>query len=89
MPFGRKHFGKPTPAKVGFTVTLISVIAAAVQSWVMTADFIPSYWAKIISGVLGLIILVSNAIKPFFGVAIDTKTVPADRVTEIETKPDK
>lgn len=85
--FGRKQFGRPTPANIGFTITLFSGIAGIVQTWMGTASYIPNGVSNVLISILGLLIAIANFLRPFFGVPIDTKTVPSEQVTEIELKP--
>lgn len=86
IKFGRQQLGKPTPANIGFAVTIINVIAGAVQVWMMSAKFIPAHVSEVIGGFLGLVILLSNALKPFFGAHITEDTVPVEEVREVETE---
>lgn len=87
--FGRRQIGKPTPASIAFKITVISVIAPAIQIWLATATYIPNKWSNIIGSLLGLVILISNALKPLFGVEIKSNEVPIEKVKEIEDKPTK
>ncbi len=87
VKFGRQQWGKPTPAKIGFIVMLVSAIAGGLQLWMGTASYIPTKISEILQSILGLIIMLANILRPFFGVPVDSKTVPADKVTEIETDP--
>lgn len=88
--FGRKQIGNPTPASIGFKITVISVLASAVQMWINSnmAAFIPLKLAAVLGSILSLIIFISNALKPLFGVPIDTKMVDAKDVTAVEDKPE-
>lgn len=89
--FGRKQIGNPTPAKIGFAVLLISAIGGGIQVWLGTAGYIPSKVSEVLQSILGLIIMLSNILRPFFGVNLPTSTdsVPVENVTEVETDPDK
>lgn len=86
--FGRKQIGKPTPASIGFKIMVISVVAPVIQVWLGTASYIPNNISNILISILALIIALSNALRPLFGVDIETKNVPSDSVTEVEDKPD-
>lgn len=85
--FGRKQLGKPVPASIAFNVMLISAISAVIQAWLLTATYIPNNISNIISSLLALVIAVSNAILPFYGVNVSSDTVPTDQVKSIEDKP--
>lgn len=85
--FGRQQIGKPTPASIGFKIMVISVVAPTLQIWMGTASYIPNFISNIIISVLALIIALSNALKPLFGVDVPEKTVPAADVKEVEDKP--
>lgn len=89
--FGRKQIGNPTPTSIGFKITVISVIASAIQMWMNSnmAAFIPLRLTAILGSILSLVIFISNALKPLFGVPVDTKTVDTKDVTGIEDKPTK
>lgn len=86
VKFGRRQFGKPTPAKIGFAILIINVVASALQVWMGTASYIPSKTSEVLMSILGLIILLSNALKPFFGTSIPEEYVPTEKVTEVETE---
>ena len=88
IQFGRQQFGKPTPASVGFTLSIIQACCAALIVWLGSPNPIPSNICHTIASFLGLIVLMCIAIKPFFGVDIPGKTVPTEQVTEVETKTD-
>lgn len=85
IKFGRDQIKNPTPHTVAFNVTVISIVAGVIQMWLSTAGFIPSKTSEIIQSFLGLIVALSNALKPLFGVAVSGK-VPADQVEVIDDK---
>lgn len=90
MPFkfGRQQIGKPTPASIGFKIMIISVVAPVIQVWLGTASYIPNTVSNIIISILALIIALSNALKPLFGVDIPKdEVVPVQDVKEVEDKP--
>ena len=84
--FGSKQIGNPTPANIARIVDMYSAIAAAVIAWLGTVDFMSSYKVKVIGSILGLGILICQALKPFFGVQITSSKVPAEDVTAMEVK---
>ncbi len=86
--FGRQQIGKPTPASIAFKITVISIVFPVVIIWLGTASYIPNSWSNIISSILSLLVAVANALKPLFGVAVDSKSVPTEDVKEVEDKKD-
>ena len=85
MPFGLKQISNPTPTNVNTLVRVITIISGTLMAWMQTAAFIPSNVQAPISSILGLIIALSNGLAPLFGVEVNSKTVPTDQVTAIET----
>ncbi len=87
IKFGRQQFGNPTPAKINFWNGIISTAAPALSLWVNGVDntIIGPHTSSVITSVCSLIMLVSNLLRPFFGAQISGGSVPADKVTAIET----
>lgn len=85
--FGRRQIGQPTPASVGFKIMVVSIVAPVIQVWLGTAGYIPNNVSNIIVSILALIIALSNALKPLFGVEIPESSVPSKDVKEVEDKP--
>ena len=85
VKFGRKQLKNPTPANVGATINVITVIVGIVIGWLGTVTWIPAPYLGPTLSILGLILAILNGIKPFFGVEILSKTVSTDNVTAIET----
>jgi hypothetical protein len=84
--FGIKHFNLPTPANISRAVTILSVLLPVFLLWVNSDDNLFSeHTAKVINSLGVLIIGLTNAAKPFFGVVITQPTVPATDVTAIKT----
>lgn len=67
IKFGLSNTAYPTPKFVSTIINVVSAIAGAIVAWLQTVDFIADNTVKIVSGICGLIIMVSLAIKPFFG----------------------
>lgn len=88
MAFGKNQLKNPTPANTSLIIDIISAVSGVLVSWLLTVNFIPNNISNIIGSILGLVILVVQAIKPFFGVKITGNSVPADKVTGME-QPDK
>lgn len=86
--FGRQQIGKPTPASIGFKITIISIVCPVIIIWLGTASYIPNKWSNIFSSLLSLLVALANALKPLFGVSVEAKTVPTEEVKEVEDKPE-
>lgn len=86
MAFGKNQFNNPTPANVNNIVSAISAIAGVIVAWLQTANFIPETAKEVASGILGLIIGLSQVVRPFFGVEVTSTTVPSEQVKSIDTK---
>ncbi len=84
--FGRQQIGKPTPASIGFKITVISVVCPVIVIWLGTASYIPNQWSNILGSILSLFVAVANALKPLFGVAVEESTIPTKDVKEVEDK---
>ncbi len=85
--FGRQQLGKPTPASIGFKITIISVICPVIILWLTTATYIPNIVSNITSSILSLIVALANVLKPFFGVNVEENSIPTEDVKEVEDKP--
>lgn len=86
MAFGTSQIKNPTPTGVNVNVGIVSGVAGVVIAWLQTATFIPDNVSEIISGILGLIIGISQVLRPMFGIKV-SGDVPAEKVTAIDTEP--
>ncbi len=84
VKFGRSQLKNPTPTIVGDIVQVTNIIASSVIVWITTATFISAKWSSIIQGIFGLILLITNGLKPLFGVPNDGGKIDIDKVTEME-----
>lgn len=82
--FGTKQLKNPTPSRVGNVIQVFTVIAACVLAWIGTASFIPANVSTVLQSILGLLIGISNGIKPFFGVKTEDENVPVENVTQMD-----
>ncbi len=89
VKFGTKQIGKPTPANVNLWVRVFTVAGAIFMAWMATASVMGPHTKDIINQILGLLLGLANGLAPLFGVEIQSKTVPTDQVTSIETKKDE
>ncbi len=84
IQFGRKQLKQPTPTSVGNIIQVFTIIASVILAWIGTASFIPAQESSIIQSILGLLIGISNGIKPFFGVKPTGESVAAENVTQMD-----
>lgn len=82
--FGTKQLKNPTPSKVGNIIQVFTVIASLILAWVGTASFIPAYESSIIQSILGLLVGISNGVKPFFGVKPIGESVDVENVSQMD-----
>jgi len=87
IKFGRKQLDNPTPRGVAFNLNIVMAICTAASSWLSSTPYIPAKPSTIASSILGLVVLLCMAIKPFYGVETTEKTVPVKDVSEMEVKP--
>lgn len=85
MAFGTKQLNNPTPASINNISGAITAFLTAILTWLQTVDFIPSNAVKIITGICGGLILIMNALRPFFGHEV-TGNVPSEAVTAVDTE---
>lgn len=85
MAFGTKQWNNPTPASANNSVGAISAIGGVLIAYLQTANYIPGNIVDIVTGIIGLVIALSQAVRPFFGVHIESEVVPTDQVTAIDT----
>ena len=84
VKFGTNQLGNPTPSRIGMGLDIFTGVAGCVIAWLTTAAFIPSTVSNVLSSILGLLIGISQVIKPFFGVQTTRKNVSVDDVTEMK-----
>lgn len=89
MRFGFNQKDNPTPASIERACKIVSIVGVALTTWLQTVDFMPDKYIKVASSLIGLAVILSNALAPFFGHEITTDTVPAAEVTGIEEKQEK
>lgn len=84
MKFGTQQLNQPTPRNVGRTFKIIIAINSAITVWMGTADYIPSFTAKVVGSILSLVTLLCVSLEPFFGVQTNQKNIPIEQVSEME-----
>jgi len=84
VKFGKAMLHQPTPSRHSNVIDLTSAISGVLVTWLTTATYIPNHISNIISSILGLIILLVQASKPFIGVVGLPHDVPTEDVVEIK-----
>lgn len=84
IQFGTKQLKNPTPSSVGNVIQVFTVVAACVLAWIGTANFIPANLSSVIQSILGLLIGISNGLKPFFGVQTNDNKVDIENVSAMD-----
>lgn len=86
IKFGTSQVSNPTPSKINLWVRVFTVAAGVFMGWMATASLMGPNTKDILNSILGLLIGLVNGIAPLFGIEINTRTVPSDKVTAIDTK---
>ncbi len=87
VKFGMAQLDNPTPSNRSKPIDMFCAVAGVLIAWTTTAGFIPSEVSNVIASILGLLIGVGQAIKPFFGVVTRQQEVPSEDVSTMDTKP--
>jgi len=85
--FGKKQLNNPTPSGISAIIDISSAICGVLVAWVSTASFIPNEVGNIITSILGLMIGITLAIKPFFGIKTTSKMVNIKNVSSMDDEP--
>ncbi len=89
ITFGKRSLGRPTPTSTSMAIDVISAGCGVIITWLTTAAYIPSNVSNIIASILGLIILLSQVVKPLFGVRTSATDIPIEDVGAMDAnKPD-
>lgn len=72
--FGKSELRNKTPQGVSAVIDITTAVCGGLVTWLQSTDLVPVKPSSIISSLLGLIIIVAQAIKPFFGEKI--KPIP-------------
>lgn len=84
VKFGTNQISNPTPTKLSRGVLIFTVVASVVVAWIPTASFITAASGTVVQSILGLIVALINALKPFFGVQVEAGIIPTENVTEAQ-----
>lgn len=85
IKFGTDQTSNPTPRGVARLFKIIIAVNSAVTIWLATADYIPSYTAKVFGSILSLITLLCVALEPFFGVQTSQRRVDIEDVSQMKS----
>ena len=88
IKFGIKQLKQPTPANWSNGINIFTIVASTILVWIGTPNFIPLGLSSVIQSILGLLIGISNALKPFIGVRITQKEIPIESVKVVEVPKD-
>lgn len=86
VQFGPKQLAKPTPRNVDLFVKVFAAFSLVTIGFVNTTDLISDHMAHIISGILGYLNTLTIAVAPLFGIDIDQKKVPVEKVEVMDNK---
>lgn len=84
--FGTDQLRNPVPSKLAAGINIFTIITGCVIAWLGTANFVPAHLSTILQSVLGLLLTIANALKPFFGVETDQKRVPINEVSGMDVR---
>lgn len=89
MGFGLTQISNPTPSIINLWARVITVVCGVFLAWMSTNDIVTPYWNHLLSGILGLVLALTNGLAPLFGVQISQSNVPTENVTAIDTDKQK
>lgn len=67
MAFGLNQLGNTTPKHITNYIAVLSAICSGIIAWLQTVDFISEHSIKVITGICSLVIVLAQAVRPFFG----------------------
>lgn len=85
VKFGLSSFNKPMPAKTTRNLSVLAFIFSTLNTWLMTAQFIPAALSSVLQGLSGLGAMLCLGLIPFFSVETSQKTVPIGEVSAMES----
>lgn len=88
VSFGMNQRLNPTPQNIILWTRIISIVAGVLMVWMPTASYIPHGFQDVATSLCGLIIALTNALAPLFGVQVTSKEIATSEVTAVETKTD-
>jgi hypothetical protein len=89
IKFGTGQVNNPTPSGINKWVRVFTVVAGAFIAWMATTNLMGPITKTEVAGIVGLAMGIVNGLAPLFGVDVPTNSVPTDRVTAIDTKPEE
>lgn len=88
VKFGTSQVNNPTPSGINLWVRVFTVVSGAFITWMAMTNLMGPNTKVEVAGVIGTITTIINGLAPFFGVDIQSRSVPTDKVTAIDTKPE-
>lgn len=88
VKFGTSQVNNPTPSGINLWVRVFTVVAGAFIAWMATTNLMGPVTKSEVAGAIGLAMGIVNGIAPLFGVDVQSRSVPTDKVTAIDTKPE-
>lgn len=85
IQFNRAQLSNPTPAGLNRSIRIATIVLTIVMAWMPTNNIVPHHVQDILTPVFALLLAIANGIAPFFGVEINSKTVPIEDVTAMES----
>lgn len=85
MPFGLSQRKKPTPERVTIIIDVVCSCMAGFIGWSATNDIMNAKLENVLTASFALLIIVIPRLKPLWGVDVQSKTVPVEKVTGIDT----
>lgn len=84
IKFGMKSLQRPTPRNVGMIIDAFCGLSGVVSTWMVSAWYIPKTASDITASILGLLIAMSQIIKPYFGITTTKESVPIGDVGSMD-----
>lgn len=85
IKFGARQIRNPTPANFERFVKIFIGLTGLFMAWMPTNNIVPHHFQDVITPVNNLLNSVFIFLLPYFGVKVDSPTVPVEDVTVIET----
>lgn len=82
----QKAFNSPTPAGLNLWIKVITVIAVAFLGWLTTATIMGPHSKDVVTQITSLVVVMLNAVSPFFGVNTTEKSVPVENVAAMDVE---
>lgn len=87
IKFGVRQLRNPTPASFERNVKIFIGVTGLLLAWMPTNNIVPHNIQDVITPITNLTNSILLFLLPYFGVKVETATVPKEDVTVMETKP--